>query len=306
MIQKRVFLLTVTLLSAASLPASAALLVYEGFNYGTASATRAGADQLHGQPDGINGDADATGLSGTWEDTAGAGDPTSLFMYAGSLSFSDLATSGNSVRSDTNSNNDIFGRTITADLDSGGELWFSFMANKLQNNFSAAEGGLVIGNQRVNNSRVLSDAGTSGLQGFGIAPTTAGNDWTPYAWNGSAQSVGDAAYGVAINGSQTNLLIGHVSWNTGAGGADEFTAYYYSGAGSISADMSNLTAIASTIEVNVDETTLDFLSLTRQVNTAYDEIRVATTLDEVLGIPEPSVALLGGLGTLFLLRRRRR
>ena len=45
-----------------------------------------------------------------------------------------------------------------------------------------------------------------------------------------------------------------------------------------------LSQICSTLEVNVDQTTLDTLNLTRQVNTAYDEIRIGLTLNDVLGL----------------------
>jgi len=47
------------------------------------------------------------------------------------------------------------------------------------------------------------------------------------------------------------------------------------------------------IEVNVTEADLNTLSLTRQVNTAYDEIRIGTTLSDVVtAVPEPSSTAL--------------
>jgi len=184
--------------------------VYEGFQYGTAGADQAGSDLLHGQPDGSVGDTDATGLSGTWQDSSGPGQSSDLFVASGSLSFGDLPTAGNHVRSDTNNNNDIFSRPISVSLSAGSELWFSVLANKLQNDFNAAEGGLVTGNQVVNNARILLDDGSTGLAGFGVAPTASGDNWTPYAWNGTSQSVGDAALTVPVDESEVHLLVGRV------------------------------------------------------------------------------------------------
>lgn len=309
---RRTFSCVAALTVAAVVGQSAsAALVYEGFQYGTAGANRGSSQLLHLQPDGLNGDVDATGLGGVWTDIADPGNAGSdMFLSAGSLVYKDLATSGNSVRSDTNKNNDNFARPITASLPTTGTLWFSFLANKLQNNFSAAEGGIVIGNQQVNTTRVLDDNASTGLAGFGIAPTTSGNNWTPYAWDGSSEFVGDAVFGVPTNGSQTNLLIGKIEFDAGSGGADVFTAYHYdNAAASVTDNESNLIAIASSLEVDMNQSTLDTLSMTRQVNTHYDEIRIGTSLGEVLGlaptIPEPSSILMGLAGLGLMVARRR-
>ena len=299
--QRWVHLAAIAGVAAVTATAShAALLVYEGFQYSDPAVS----DGLHGQPDGAGGaDTDATGLSGTWQDqtTISTGN---MFLKAGSLAFGDLPTAGNHVGSNTNQNNDIFIRPIASNLSAGGELWFGVLAEKLQNNFSAAEGGLVIGNQGVSNSRVLLDTGGTGLAGFGVAPTTSGNNWTPYAWDGTSQVVGDAAVTVGVGSGDIRLLVGRISYDTGAGGADQFTLYDYQlNGGSVVGG--TLSPIASTIEVDVDQAMLDTLSLSRQVNTNWDEIRIGTTLDDVLGIPEPSSTALVGLFGAALLRRRR-
>jgi hypothetical protein len=85
------------------------------------------------------------------------------------------------------------------------------------------------------------------------------------------------------------MLIGHVSFDTGTGGTDEYTLYEYQLSASTNLVGGTLNQICSTIEVDVAQTNLTVMSLTRQVNVAYDEIRVASTLDEVLGYIAPPV-----------------
>ena len=276
----------ITVLAAFSISTSQAeLLVYEAFQYKTAGTDRASSSLFHNQPDGGD-DIDAQGLSGAWQEQDSVSAGSDFFILTNSLSFGDLNTKGNQVRGDSNSNSDRFARPISASLSSGTNLWFSVLANKLQNNFSAAEGGLVIGNQAVNNPRILLDTGSTGLDGFGVAPTTSGNNWIAYAWDGAAQYVGSSSYGVATDGSQTTLLIGHLSFDTGSGGTDEYQLYRYTlNAGQI--EGGSLVTIGNVIEVDIDQSALDTLSLTRQVNTAYDEIRIGTTLDDVLGMSAP-------------------
>ena len=285
--------------------ASSAILVYEGFDYGPAAdETRAGNALLDGQPDGVSDGVNAIGLSGVWADSTAVTATSDLYMANGSLAFGDLATSGNHFRSDTNNNNDIMSRTISATLaGTNSELWFSFTANKLQNDFSAAEGGIVIGNTTVGNARIFENDGSSGLQGFGVAPTTTGDNWTAYGWNGTTQVAGANAFSVPTNGSETNLLVGQIEFDAGTGGLDIFTLSYYvlNGGSVIGGSLTEITSL----EVDVTQSTLDTLNLTRQVNTAYDEIRIGESLNDVVLVPEPSAALLGALGALLLFRRRR-
>lgn len=285
------------------LSADAQLLVYEGFAYGATGTDQVTDDTdpnynlLHAQPDGIGDDIDATGLGGTWQDLAGPGSSSDLFLNAGSLSFGDLATSGNHVRGDTNLNNDIFSRPISGSLD-GSELWVSFLADKLQDNFGAAEGGLVIGNQPVNNAKVNLDDGSGGLRGFGIAPTSEDSgDWVVYGWDDGGRTVGTGDLNVGTSGGDVRLLIARISFDSGTDGADEFTLFDYNLAtsgGTVTDDMANLDQVGDPIEVDVDQTLLDTLTFTRQVNTAWDEIRIGRSLADVLG-------LQGGEGGDFLL-----
>lgn len=314
-------------LAFTAISANAVTIVYEGFQYNDAAT---GTDpgswpggttfDLLGEPDGLGtpADVDATGLAGTWANPT-AGDNDNMFKKSGSLVFGDLPTAGNHIGFRSNLDNDRYNRALTAGAQSSisgaGEIWFSILAEKLQNNFSAAEGGFVLANQLVGNPRILLNDGTDGLAGFGVAPTTSGNNWTPYAWDGSSQSVGDAALTVGVGNGDVHLLVGQISFDTGAGGADQYTLYDYQlNAGSIIGG--TLNPIASTIEVSVNQGDLDVVNLTRQVNLNYDELRIGTSLDAVLGIeaeaapiPEPSafaLAALGLSGLAWFGRRRRR
>ena len=305
---RTVIVLAVAGLAMASLAftatsANAELIVYEGFQYSAVN------DSLHGQPDdpGVT-DIDATGLTGTWADATGT-TSANMFLKSGSLSFGDLPTAGNHVGFNSNKNNDTFNRALTAgaqtSISGASEIWFSVLAEKLQNNYSAAEGGFVLANQVVGNPRILLNDGTDGLAGFGVAPTTAGNNWTPYAWDGSTQSVGDAVLNVGVGTGDIRLLVGDISFDTGAGGADQYTLYHYTlNGGSVVGG--TLNQIASTLEVNVTQGDLDVVNLTRQVNNNYDELRVGTTLNDVLGIPEPSTFALAAVGLLCLIGFGRR
>lgn len=285
------------LVSCSLAAARAELLVYEGFQYGAA-----GEDQitdtedpaynlLHSQPDGVGGDIDAIGLSGSWIDSSGPGAVSDSFLQPGSLVFGDFATAGNSVRTDTNLNNDIFSRGLVPTLsDSGtGEIWFSFLVNKLQNNFNAAEGGVALANQPLGSPRLLVNDGSDGLVGFGIGATTNGDEWTAYAWDGSAQVAGTEFLPVQVGGDEVNLLIGQIQFDAGAEGTDLFTvsSYQLNDGAMAGGSLNEITSL----EVDLDQTLLTTLNVTRQVNTHYDEIRIGETLADVLAAGPAPVGL---------------
>lgn len=302
-----VIALACTLVSAGA-TVQASLLVYEGFNYETASATRAGADLLQGQPTDPGGtDTDAVGLGGVWQMEAVGSLPSAssdVFLKQGSLAFGDLMTSGNHVGSDTNQNQNVYSRQITATLDAGDGFWLSFLAEKPQNNFNQAREGIAITNQSVSDPRLNENSG-SNLMGFGVAPTDAGNNWTAYAWDGTNIIQGSNSLPVTIGQGDVRLLVGHVSYDTGTNGADVFTLYEYQLSPDDSIFGGNLSLITA-IEADVDQSLLDTLLLTRRVNTNFDEIRIGTTLQSVLPVPEPTRALLLSAGVALLLFRRRR
>ena len=283
-------------------PAAAQLMVYEGFQYNEVG------DELIGKPDD-DGGADATGLAGTWSDAAASnGMADDMFLKAGNLEFGDLAGAGHHIGFQSNLNNDIYHRELAAEAQAGiagaGEIWFSFLLEKLQNNFSAGEGGFALANQVLGTPRVFENGGSTaldGLAGFGAGPTTAGNDWTAYAWDGTVKLTGDVAISMppANGGANTDgsnlgdvrLIVGQVSFDTGAGGTDQYTLYDFKlNDGSVVGG--TLNQIAATLEIDVDQGELDTLNLTRQVNLNYDEVRIGRTFADVVpGAAAPVFAI---------------
>lgn len=313
---------TITLLAAAAAltlgqaySADAEVLVYEGFDYATP-----GTDQvttfadpnynlLHAQGDGP-GDNLGTGLTGTYTDSSGPGSSTDMFLKSGSLSFSDLATSGNHVGGDTNSNSDINAIGLTAGATTGiagsGTFYISFLYERLQNNFGADHEGVLLADRSAPQARWDSgNAGASGFDGIAVASVEGGDKLNLVAYDGTAGTriVSDGITGTGV-GSGVHMVVVEVSLNSGTAGADVLSLYSVADDGSL--DAGDLGLAIDTIEANIDESTLTTLSFTRQVNVNYDEYRITTTLDEALGVPEPGSLALLGLGGLLIGARRRR
>ena len=249
---------------------SETLWVYEGFQY-----TSVG-EVLRVQPDGSLGDVDATGLSGTWSDyqTQNGGD---MKMINGSLTFGDLTTSGNHVHSTTTSTNDGLIRSISANITTSDELWFSVLFK----NTATDNGGFAITNQQPSNYQFHStDNGSDGLAGVGWS-VPGGTVVTPYAWDGASQIVGTDS----VSALSLQLFVGKISWDTGIGGFDEYSLYTFSlNGGNIFGG--TLSQIGSTLNVDIDQNSatehLEFVNLSRKKNNIfYDEIRIGSSLEMV-------------------------
>ena len=288
--------------------AQADLLVYEGFQYSNV-----------GDPvDAVTTvNTDATGLTGSWSD-AGDDDGNEMFLKDGSLLYSNLPVSGNSIGYLSNSDSDIMVRTLDGTAQAGisgaSTIYISFLFEKLQNNFGADHEGFALMNGDLPAARWdNNNGGAVGRHGFAIASVN-GSNLNAVAYDGTSGTrvVSSSTLPITVvnGGSNTDtlnqevaMIVGEISFNTGTGGADVFKLYSVADDGTL--DASDLTLI-DTIEANVDESTLSTLNLTRQVNVNYDEIRITTSLPEALGVPEPASVALIGLGGLVIAGRRRR
>lgn len=301
-----------------------ALLVYEGFDYTPVAGS--GDPGAQGTSSEIiltgKGGSTESGLDGTWANARNNGD--NMYLKSGSLQFGDLQTSGNHIGYRSNSNDDIYNRQFTSSVTTtiantgaaNGSLYFSFLFEKLQNNFGADHEGLAFMNGVLPAARWdNNNPGAIGRHGIAVAAVD-GSNLQAVIYDGTAGTrtvsgssipitVVNGGSNTHISNSAVNFIVGEILFGQGAGGSHQFNLYY---APNTSIDLTDLGAytLAASIDGDFDESTLNTLNLTRQVNVNYDEVRIGTTFDSVAAvIPEPSTALLGGLGALLLLRRRR-
>ena len=194
-------------------------------------------------------------------------------------------------------------------LADGGEMWFSMLYSRpAGSRFYFA----ITDDKAFNNGNL--DNGATGI-GFGLESTGElwASVWDDKNWGGSnlagpsESSVDITGDGLVTNAdggstvaSTTYLIVGQVQWGATATDNDIVSLY-------LPATDLTLGSVVAQAEEVVDQSVFDRIATAdgNGAATEWDEIRVGATYDDVAPIPEPSAALLGGLGLLALLRRRR-
>ena len=298
-------LLPLTLLAVAALAgrASAALYVYEGFDYAIG-------------PDGLGGQSGGTGFSGAWDDVANDGE-----IVAPTLSYTDsggrmLTTSGNMARMDGSaSGTSVNFRSIdSTQYASATTLYLSFLGQKeLTGTGSPLD-------SRAVNFAFFSNASERVSVGHGTnAP--AGGFGGEYRWGmftgggGNNGQVGDLTNGHYSSTGIQNAVFAVLRIDLNANGVNEALRLY------INPSLDAEPAVPSAIVIDTRDiaTVMSDLNRFRPFggNTTasgtgilnLDEIRLGSTWGDVTPftvIPEPASAGLSSLAGLALLRRRRR
>jgi hypothetical protein len=269
----------------------------------------------------LAGNTGGTGLSnGTW--TA----PLNTTAEASNLTYGSLITSGSAVVArGYNTDSPRIGVNATALsglLNDSGEMWMSFLYRTGTNAASGSRFAISLGDSYMSSNGSLlnedADAGTA-EQAIGFAlPFGGGRGGIPMIWdtntydggniNGNATLttttapglIGTSVAGFTPASETTYLFVLHAQW--GADGATNDTVTLYAPG----IDLALGSAVA-TYQAIVSQASFDTLSFTgdQSVGT-LDEIRVGASFADVSpAIPEPSTALLGGLGLFALFRRRR-
>lgn len=272
--------------AASALSAHAVTFIYEPFDYTDGAS--------------LNGNSGATGL-GAW--SAGS-DATNVINNPDTYNSGSLNVSGGESHQLNNNDGSV---AVTADMSSnladGTSLWFSIvLAGDLGG--SNYHGGFALGTDGVagsfNGVNISNSGDALGVYIKGSADAT--------SWVAGARE-GQGSGGDALSLSSTpQLLVGRFDWGASS---DTITLWTISDLSSLP-DESTLTAGSSSTHTssNVDQTLFDTVSYAYRDTTTEgqinDEIRFGSTYnDVVVAIPETSSALLGGLGALLLLRRRR-
>jgi hypothetical protein len=235
-------------------PPAGQLFVYEGFDYA------AGTDLTNGT---LNG---GIGLSGAWVTTDQVPGNPFYRVTSDTNSWGALPQSGNRFHRISTGGIEALSRSVTADLDSGDELWFSFLYDSDSNT------GFGIASESFADEQYPQFA-AAGPVGFGFRHD--GNGLKGAAWDGSA--AGPALTDTYLDTflvEQVYFLVGKVEFNND-GGLDTYSLYSVGTNLSLGSPLFSLTA-------DVDETLLDTITMNSNRGPGFDEIRLGLTLADVM------------------------
>ena len=279
--------------------AKGALIAFEGFNPAPSSAD-------------IVGTGTGTGFSGNWVDSAGSGTITrtnsnaSITAYPSNVTFA--APAGGVATNTGNFTDNSVTRILSTNLDLGsnGSFYLSFLYNDSApaDNTASREATVFLGSTTQRLHVGLNYGFTGQTDSVAITRNNASNE--PFT-TATQRTMGTTDF-FGQTGSASLFIV--AEFLTQAVGNDTINLKAYSftpGTGTVDLSPS---AVSWNVTQSFDGSgTLDRLGMYLEAasgqNPEIDEIRLGQTWLDVTSVPEPTAALLGGLGLLALLRRRR-
>lgn len=279
-------ILAIASMIASTASLQGALVIYEPF---TDPETTLNGNTAGTTPDGLSGNWAATGTHN---------------VTAGSLAWGSLATSGNKAvsGSGTSASAAITAGALTTPglLNDGATLWFSLIYRTAPTVSGNPDAGFALATDAMGSGNNV----PIGALGSGIGFTIKSGVMSASTWVGGA--VGRATTTVAsepVAGSTTYFIVGEMIW--GADGAAVDTINLYRPNTSLV-----LGSVLATRSVVLNQSAFDTLTFANKGDVGafpitVDEIRFGDSYASVSPVPEPAAALLGAIGSLILLRRRR-
>lgn len=285
--------------------ASAALLIYEPFDYESTAGVNNGASLGDGNQTG------GTGL-GTW--TQANTGTNEIDVADSGLTFTDgggnvLPVTGNSMERAVRQgqaavSSPIIAGGLTAD---NSTIWMTFLFQ--DRGFSGPDFGIGLSSENMigNDNQSLATAGFG--VGFGINATT--NPLRAISalyYDNSTEFTRVTEVTESFSGqtgSDVLLFAMKVEWNP-AGTDDVISVYNVT---DLTTEPTTPLATATVDFSQAEQDSLDVFNISETQVAFVDEVRVASTFEDAVGgsvVPEPSSAVLGILGGILAFRRRRK
>lgn len=286
----------------------AELLIYEPFDYAATSGVNNGSFFGDGNQSG------ALGL-GTWVQTNSGSNE--LDVETPGLTFTDnfgytLPVAGNTLEREVRvgqavANAPLTGSALGGVGADGTTLWMSLLYQ--DRGFSGPDFGIALTSEQMlfGDAQALANPGV----GVGIGINGVG---------GPARAIGSIVYENATSlsftpeatasmdgpgASNIRFLVMQVNWNPD-GIDDEVYIYDLTEESLLSVPLPGSAIASYTMNFSAaEQASIDNLAISESQISYIDEVRVATTYAEVIGIPEPSSLALLGLSGLLVARRRR-
>lgn len=283
---------------SSALIAQGAQYLYEGFDY-TSESNINGVSSYNG----------GSGFSSAWQGTStgtyysvddGSGHSHGGNHAAG-LTFTGLSAVGDYVLTRASAPggaqvNRTISPTVAGNMTSG-TLYFSVLVRPKFYSVGNENMTFAFGTSDVFDPNLKPTSSAGEALGFALKGIGSTIDFQALAVDGGTTSV-SAVGGIATTSTAVRMIYGKIEW----GATDTITLYN----STTNTDLSSFAEFAS-LTAAVDETQFNTLHIAGQQVSSMDEIRFGDSLADIgiTNIPESSSALLGLIGGLLLLRRRR-
>ena len=292
----------VSLNLAGAITSNAALLVYEGFDYASGTPLSSASGALGTIGNWTNGGTETHLIQTADQDGLWTGIPAGGYPNVGGF------VDGNRV--DNNGGYITLAPSVVSTFADGTSTWISFVSGYTNNGETNNhhKPNLAIGAGIFDSAQRAETASASAIGGGADRDANANGLLSASVWEGTAARVNSGSTLARPNLIQ-QLMVMRIDWGAAFDTVSLFAYDISTASYTAPTEIAfNGGAVSVSSSSNLDQATFNTLSF-HSSRFSIDEIRIATTFDEVVGatVPEPSSSLLTVFGLLaYTLRRSRR